>query len=141
MVIGASGGCGIAGLQLAQYMNASEVIAVSSDKNRELVLQEGATGYLNYATTNIADRCKARTDPMEKFDIVYDCVTGSGSGDSYKSSALACLRHANITAGRKHCQYVAAGGGTGIWMRMFGPKQNEHLFLNKPNTTDLNLIA
>ena len=102
MVIGASGGCGIAGLQLAQYMNASDVIAVSSDKNRELVLREGATGHIDYATTDIADRCKAQVsdDRMEKFDLVYDCVSGSGSHDNYRSSALACLRHANITAGR-----------------------------------------
>ena len=139
MVIGASGGCGIAGLQIAQYMGASDITAVTSTKNRELVLREGATGFLDYTTTDIADRCKASDDRMEKFDIVYDCVSGSGSTDNYRAPALACLRHANITAGRKHGQYVASSGG--MWLRVFGPKQNEHLFSSKPNTEDLNFLA
>ena len=74
LVIGASGGCGIAGLQLAQYLGASEVIGVTSTRNRELVLQEGATGYFDYTITDIAERCGARVTDNLRFVFFSDIV-------------------------------------------------------------------
>ena len=143
LIIGASGGCGIAGLQLAQYLGASEVIGVSSDKNRELVLRQGATGFVDYNTTNFADQCGASAADIAKFDVVYDCASGSGAGENYKTSALTCLRAANAEAGRKHGQYVAINGPAGMWLRMFtiGQKKNEHLFITNANSKDLTLIS
>ena len=143
LVIGASGGCGIAGLQLAQYLGASEVIGVSSDNKRELVLREGATGYVDYTTTNLTDRSGASSADIAKFDVVYDCASGSGPGENYKTLALTWLRAANTEEGRKHGQYVAINGPAGMWLQMFAldQKTNEHLFLTDANTKDLNLLA
>ena len=143
LVIGASGGCGIAGLQLAKYLGASEVVAVSSEKNRELVLRQGATGFIDYTTTNFVDSCGAGAADIEKFDVVYDCASGSGADENYKPSALTCLRAANTEEGRKHGQYVAINGPASMWLRMFtiGQKKNEHLFGVSANTKDLNLLA
>ena len=140
LIIGASGGCGVAGLQLARYFGASEIIGVSSAKNRDLVMREGATGHVDYATTNFADRYGESAAPGERFHVVYDCASGSGAGEQYKDAALACLRK---PAKGTHGQYVAINGGIGMWARKFtiGQKANEHLFLTDVNTKDLNLLA
>ena len=82
LVIGASGGCGIAGLQLAKYLGASEVVAVSSRQNRELVLREGATDHVDYTTTNFADSCGIGAAEHKKFDVVYDCASPYAGGES-----------------------------------------------------------
>ena len=42
LVIGASGGCGIAALQLAKSMGAKKIVAVCSGKNADLVKSHGA---------------------------------------------------------------------------------------------------
>ena len=143
MVIGASGGCGIAGLQIAQYMGASDITAVTSTKNRELVLREGANGFLDYTVADIAERCGPEVSDHLRFDVVYDCASGSGEGENYRESGVTCLREPDEHEGRPHGQYVATNGANIMWMRMYtiGQRRNEHLFLNKPNTADLNLIA
>merc|ERR1711936_211582 len=40
LVIGASGGCGIAGVQLAKSLGASEIVGVCSGKNKDMVLKQ-----------------------------------------------------------------------------------------------------
>ena len=124
-------------------MGASEVIGVSSGKNRELVLREGATVHVDYKTTNFADRYGASAADNEKFDVVYDCASGSGAGENYKAAALTCLRTADAEEGREHGQYVAINGPASMWLRKFtiGQKTNEHLFLTDANTKDLNLLS
>ena len=124
-------------------MGAADVIGVASAKNRNLVLREGATGYIDYTTADFADSCGASASDKEKFDVVYDCATGSGAGEDYRAAAVSCLRDADAQKGRKHGQYVTINGPAGMWMRMFtiGQKKNEHLFLMDSNTKDLNLLS
>ena len=143
LVIGATGGCGIAGMQLARYMGASEVVGVSSEENREVVLKEGGTGYIDYKTTNLADRCAPSALDNKRYDVVYDCASGSQTGENYKTSALTCLREADAGAGHKHGQYVAINGHRGAWLRavMNMQKENQHIFLTVANTKDLNLLS
>ena len=140
LVIGASGGCGIAGLQLAKYLGASEVVAVSSRQNRELVLREGATDHVDYTTTNFADSCGIGAADHKKFDVVYDCASPYAGGESYKAAALTCLRAADP---EKHGQYVALNGPAAMWLRWFtiGQEENENLFATDANTKDLDLLA
>ena len=116
---------------------------MSSAKNRELVLREGATGHIDYNSTNFADRCGASASDKERFDVVYDCASGSGGGEDYKTSAVTCLRGADAEVGRSHGQYVAISGAASMWLRMFtiGQKRNENLFISEPNTKDLNLLS
>ena len=115
---------------------------MSSGKNRELVLREGATVHVDYKTTNFADRYGASAKDNERFDVVYDCASERG-GVIYRTAAVACLRAANTEEGRKHGQYVAINGPASMWLRMFtiGQKKNEHLFGVSANTKDLNLLA
>ena len=143
LVIGASGGCGIAGLQLAQYMGASEVLGVSNSNKQELVLREGATGYVEYTNTNFTDYSGASAADNAKFDVVYDCASGPGADENYKTLALTWLRPANAKEGRKHGQYVALNGPVSMWLQSFAVNQstNEHLFLTDANTKDLNFLA
>ena len=139
-MIGAANGCGTAGIQLARYMNASDVVGVSSDDNWGMVLRQGATGV--YPPNDFADRCASTVYDNERFDVVYDCASGSKSGEYYKKSAVTCLREADAKAGRKHGQYVAINGPTSMWVRQYtiGQKKNEHLFVSKHNTKDINLL-
>merc|ERR1719348_2235898 len=48
LVIGASGGCGLAGVHLAKALGAEEVVGVCSGRNKELVLGQGATKVVDY---------------------------------------------------------------------------------------------
>ena len=140
-MIGAANGCGTAGIQLARYMNASDVVGVSSDDNWGMVLRQGATGV--YPPNDFADRCASTVYDNERFDVVYDCASGSKSGEYYKKSAVTCLREADAKAGRKHGQYVAINGPTSMWVRQYtiGQKKNEHLFVSKHSTEDLNFLS
>ena len=143
LVIGALNGCGFAGMQLAQYMGASEVIGVNIGQDFGLVLREGDLDRANHTTTNFADLCGASAADKEKFDVVYDCASGSGSGEDYRESAVTCLRAANTEEGRKHGQYVTLNGRATMWLRWLtiGQRKNQHMFLTQFNTKDLNLIA
>ena len=71
LVIGASGGCGSAGVQLAKALGAREVVGVCSGKNAELVRAQGADRVVDYQTQRLADEAA-------DYDVVYDTATSSG---------------------------------------------------------------
>ena len=48
LIIGASGGCGLASLQLAKVMKASDIVGVCSGKNEAIVRDNGATEVIDY---------------------------------------------------------------------------------------------
>ena len=77
LVIGASGGCGLAGVQLGRALGAKEVVAVCSGKNAELVTAHGASRVVDYT----AETLRAALGPAA-VDFVYDCATGSGAGEA-----------------------------------------------------------
>jgi NADPH:quinone reductase-like Zn-dependent oxidoreductase len=137
LVIGASGGCGLAGLQLARSMGASLIVGVCSSKNAEFVKQHGAHRVVEYNSERIETYFGKQVANEERFDVVYDCATNSGGGEDYKAQALNCLKQPTG-------QYVAINGAVGMWLRFltgWGQKKNEHLFLANANTGDLAYLA
>jgi NADPH:quinone reductase-like Zn-dependent oxidoreductase len=142
LIIGASGGCGIAALQLSKWIGASEIVAVCSGRNAELVRQHGATKVVDYTTTSLLDVYPESSTPdSDKFDVVFDAATNSGAGEDYKATGVALC--ATGDAARRHGQYVAINGAVDMWLRAFtiGQKANQHLFLTDTNTADLALLA
>ena len=146
LIIGASGGCGIAAIQLAKSMGAGYIVAVCSGKNADLVKSHGADEVIDYTQTDVLSYLQASSSGSEieeslKFDVIYDAASGSGAGENYKQSSTQLLR--NEGTNKKHGQYVAINGGLNMWLRNFtiGQKKNEHLFLTDTNTEDLNILT
>lgn len=137
LIIGASGGCGTAGIQIAKAMKAGEIVAVCSGKNEEMVRNLGATKVVDYKKTNFVD-VYGSVDDEQKFDVVYDCATGSGASEDYVENSRQVLR-VGPPAGR----YVPINGSGTMWFRSAIKWQaaNTHLFLASFNTEDLNTIA
>ena len=142
LVIGASGGCGTAGLQLARQMGAAEIVAVCSGRNADYARSHGATRVVDYTTEDLAEVYSNAKDE-DKFDVVYDCATNSGGGEDYHALSLPLLCKGDADGRRANGQYVAINGATAMWLRKFtiGQKANQHLFLTDANTTDLAHLA
>lgn len=107
MIIGASGGCGTAGVQLAKALGAAEVVAVCSAANLDLVRGLGATRVVDYRDGAAYGALKAEGG---QFDVIYDCATGSGGGENYSGDVKAMLKPAGIV--------VAINGGLGAWLKL-----------------------
>eukprot|EP00756_Hemistasia_phaeocysticola_P022409 Hpha_TRINITY_DN15833_c2_g8::TRINITY_DN15833_c2_g8_i1::g.187350::m.187350 len=134
LVIGASGGCGLAAVQLAKQLEAGAIVAICSGRNAELCTSHGATEILDYTKPGFRETYASASEE-DKFDIVYDAATGSGGGEDYKAWSLERLR--------KGGQYVAINGGGWDWLRMFtiGLPKDQHLFLTDMNTADLDRLT
>jgi len=75
-VLGASGGAGLAAVEIAKAFGA-RVIAVASSAEKLAVCQaHGADDLVDYSTGDLRDQLKAATGGRG-VDIVYDCVGGS----------------------------------------------------------------
>jgi len=135
LVIGASGGCGLAGIQLAKSFGAAQVVGVCSGRNREIVSRNGADRVVDYTQEQISTLFGSLPDE-EKFDVVYDCASGSGAGEEYQADAWKVLK-------RETGQYVPINGGTMLWLRYLLQLQakNTHLFLTSPNRPDLEVLS
>ena len=81
LIIGASGGCGIAGVQLARAMGVSRIVGICSGMDLELI---------DYTNQDSMDKFKA--DNVVMFDCIYDTATGSGNGEDYVASMMPLLR-------------------------------------------------
>jgi len=133
LVIGASGGCGSAGIQIAKTLGAKEIVGVCSGKNAEVVKEMGAHRIIDYQTQSLVNE-------TSDYDVVYDTATNSGAGENYRASGIKLL--APVTSGRRP-QYVAINGGLSVWLRKFmGCEQRgTHLIITDANTKDLELLA
>ena len=145
LIIGASGGCGIAALQLAKSIGADKIYAVCSGKNKELVKAHGADEVIDYCKHDIFDYFKPlildkHCDSI-KFDVIYDAATGSGAAEDYRSTSMKLLRSEEYNG--KHGQYVAINGGPELWLRQFsiGQKKNQHLVVWNNNSSDLKILS
>jgi len=134
LIIGASGGCGTAAIQLAKALEASEIVGVCSGKNEKMVRQLGATSVVNYKESNFADVYGNRNN-KEKFDVVYDAASSSGKGENYRAESFQVLKPGG--------QYVPINGSVLMWLRYLFKFQaaNTHLFLTHMNTRDLKALA
>jgi len=137
LIIGASGGTGTAGIQLAKALKASEIVAVCSGKNEKLVRDLGATKMVDYQKTKFVD-VYGDAKEEEKFDVVYDCASYSGHGENYVADS-----HRVLKVGPPAGQYVPINGSVTMFIRaqLNFQAANTHLFLCNGNTKDLDTIS
>jgi NADPH:quinone reductase-like Zn-dependent oxidoreductase len=135
LVIGASGGTGLAALQLCKAMGVPRIVAICSGKNKDLVESNGATEVVDYTDQ---DGLSSFFDKETgNFDCVYDVATSSGGGEDYVSISVPLLRE-----GEGAGQYVALNGPPSGWLRYATgmEKLNQHIILADHNTKDQETI-
>ena len=108
LVIGASGGCGLAGVQLAKALGAERIVGICSGKNFDFVREQ--VGYDALELVDYKDSKSMedfRDDNKAKFDCIYDTSTGSTGKENYSTSAMSMLKEDG--------QYVQINGGLADW--------------------------
>ncbi|MAO40516.1 MAG: NADPH:quinone oxidoreductase [Pseudohongiella sp.] len=75
LVLGASGGVGMAAVELGKIMGARVIAAASSDEKLEFVKQADPDELLNYGDGELKEKVKAMTDGKGA-DVIYDPVGG-----------------------------------------------------------------
>ncbi len=86
LVLGASGGVGLAAVQLGKAMGAQVIAATSSKTKNELCLKYGADHVINYSQEDLRGRIKEITGG-KGIDVVYDPVGGDYSEAALRSLA------------------------------------------------------
>jgi len=86
LVLGASGGVGIAAIQLGKAMGARVIAAASSDAKLQVCKSNGADETINYASEDLRTRVKAITQGRG-VDVVYDPVGGPYSEPALRDMA------------------------------------------------------
>ncbi|MEO8038299.1 MAG: NADPH:quinone oxidoreductase family protein [Betaproteobacteria bacterium] len=86
LVLGASGGVGLAAVQLGKAMGARVIAAASSDGKLEVCRENGADEVINYASDDLRSRVKALT-AGKGIDVVYDPVGGAYSEPALRDMA------------------------------------------------------
>lgn len=74
LVLGAGGGVGLAGVDLAVAMGARVIAAASSEEKRQLALDRGAFAAIDTSTEDL--KARARELSENQLDLVYDPVGG-----------------------------------------------------------------
>lgn len=97
-VLGAAGGVGLAGVEIAAHLGGRVVACASSDEKVELCLRRGAEAGINYATEDLKARLKELTGGGA--DVVLDPV-----GGPYAEPALRATRYGG--------RYVVLGFASG----------------------------
>jgi len=87
LVIGASGGTGIAGVHVAKALKAGEIIGVCSGQNKDFVLGLGADKVIDYKTQHVLQVLGKKA-----VDFLYDCASGSGAGEDYFTDGKKVLK-------------------------------------------------
>jgi len=106
LVIGASGGCGTAGVILAKALGAKEIVGVCSGKNADFVKNLGATEIVDYTCENFVEKYGEKY-----FDLVYDCASGSGAGENYVYDSKKVLKD--------NGQILTLNGPPTAWVRKY----------------------
>lgn len=75
LVLGASGGVGLAAIELGKLLGARVIAAASSTEKLELCKKYGADEVINYNTEDLKNRAKELTDG-KGVDVIYDPVGG-----------------------------------------------------------------
>lgn len=86
LVLGATGGVGMAAVQLAKLLGARVLAAGGSDAKLAKVAAAGADAVVNYSTGNLRQAIAAFTDG-KGVDVVYDTVGGAMSEPALRSTA------------------------------------------------------
>ena len=86
LVLGASGGVGLAAIQLGKAIGAKVIAAASSDEKLRVCKENGADELVNYASNDLRARVKAITGGRG-VDVVYDPVGGPYSEPALREMA------------------------------------------------------
>ena len=86
VVLGASGGVGIAAVELGKQMGARVIACASTDDKLDLCRQYGADATINYREENLKSRIKELTDGKGA-DVVYDPVGGDYTEAALRATA------------------------------------------------------
>ncbi len=86
LVLGASGGVGIAAVELGKVMGAKVIAAASTDEKLALCKEKGADEVINYTTENLKKRIKELTGG-KGVDVVYDPVGGDYTEAALRATA------------------------------------------------------
>jgi NADPH2:quinone reductase len=86
LVLGASGGVGLAAVQLAKVMGAKVIAAASTEAKLAVCSQYGADAVVNYTDDNWREQIKTLTDG-KGVDVVYDAVGGHYAEPALRSMA------------------------------------------------------
>ena len=86
VVLGASGGVGLAAVEIGKAMGARVIACASSDDKLEFARRYGASETINYATEDFRARLKALTGG-KGVDVVYDPVGGALTEAALRSLA------------------------------------------------------
>ena len=85
LVIGASGGCGHIGIQIAKFLNANEVYGVCSHENVNIIKNIGVCedvfAYDSENFEKVLDTVLFTEDGQPKIDIILDTVSSRQDGD------------------------------------------------------------
>lgn len=86
MVLGASGGIGIASIEIAKALGARVIACASSDEKLAVCRQHGADEVINYATEDLRERIKTLTTGRG-VDVIVDPVGGPYSEPALRAIA------------------------------------------------------
>ena len=84
LILGASGGVGVAAIHVAKAMGAQIIAAASSKKKRDACIEVGADHVVNYSQENWRDELKKVLDG-KPLNMVYDPVGGDYSEPALRS--------------------------------------------------------
>jgi NADPH:quinone reductase len=89
-VLGASGGAGLAAVEIAKLMGARVIAVASSDEKLAICRERGADDVLNYATSDLKQGLRDLTgghNGSGGVDVIYDCVGGDHAEAALRSIA------------------------------------------------------
>ena len=101
LVLGASGGVGLAAVEIGKAMGAKVIAAASTAEKLEVARQAGADELINYSEQSLKDEVKKLTGG-QGVDVIYDPVGGALFEEAFRSIAW---------NGRFLVVGFAAGGG------------------------------
>ena len=86
LVLGASGGVGLAAVEIGKALGARVIACASSEDKLAVCREHGADATINYAAEDLRERLKALTDGRGA-DVIYDPVGGPYSEPAFRSIA------------------------------------------------------
>ncbi|HEY2340777.1 MAG TPA: NADPH:quinone oxidoreductase family protein [Steroidobacteraceae bacterium] len=86
LVLGASGGVGLAAVEIGNIMGAHVLACASSEEKLALVREHGADAFINYGTSDLRERIREET-AGRGIDVVYDPVGGAYTEPALRSLA------------------------------------------------------
>jgi NADPH2:quinone reductase len=86
LVLGASGGVGLAAIEIGKALGARVIAAASSDEKLEICKAHGADATINYSTQDLREAIKNATNGIGP-DVVYDPVGGIYAEPAFRSIA------------------------------------------------------